>query len=176
MDYTMLEKVLCDTLKEEQIKLGYAKETIRLYYPMSSLAHILEEDTIDMPKMDEALNIFAEIVENKLGKLQISHKGDRYCILIPPMGSEYIHEVYEDNPFLVALIDLVRKHDCSLEDIVKLFKSFSEEVICEKSETDEFDYVIYFADNKMDDYRYCIKFDHGHTVYHRFTPKDFSQF
>ncbi len=44
MNYALLEKVICETIKEEQIKLGYEKETIRLYYPMGSLANILEEE------------------------------------------------------------------------------------------------------------------------------------
>ncbi len=174
MNYEMLEKVICDTIKEEQIKLGYEKETIRLYYPMRSLAHILEEDITDPDKMDAALALFADKVEDKLGRLQINHNGDRYCILIPPAGAAYVHEIYEDNPFLVAFIDTVRKHDCTLEQILEVFRNYSDQIVCEKSESDEFDYVIYFDNNSMDDYRYCLKFDYGHTSYHRFSKKDFA--
>jgi exonuclease VII small subunit len=174
MNYEMLEKVICDTIKEEQIKLGYEKETIRLYYPMRSLAHILEEDIIETGKMDEALAAFADKVEINLGRLLISHSGDRYCILIPPVGATYVHDSYDDNPFLVAFIDTVRKHDCTLDHVLEVFRNFSNQVVCEKSETDEFDYIIYFNDNGNDDYRYCIKFDYGHTSYHRFSKKDFA--
>lgn len=173
MNYDMLEKVICDTIKEEQIKLGYEKETIRLYYPMRSLANILEEELEDPVRMDEALKSFARMVENKLGGLEISRNADRYCILIPPAGAVYVHEVYEDNPFLTALIDTVRRHECTLEQILKVFHSFSDQVECEKSASDEFDYVIYFKNNAADNYRYCIKFDYGHASYHRFIPKDF---
>ncbi|MBP1755072.1 MAG: hypothetical protein H6Q59_1470 [Firmicutes bacterium] len=173
MNYNMLEKVICDTIKEEQIKLGYEKETIRLYYPMHSLAHILEEEITDTTKMDEALGAFADKIEEKLGKLQISHNGDRYCILIPPSGAVYVNEVYDDNPFLIAFIEAVRKHDCSLEQVLEVFHSFSDQVSCEKSDSDEFDYILFFQDNSEDDYRYCIKFDYGHTSYHRFSKKDF---
>ncbi|MGF7142486.1 hypothetical protein HNQ56_000904 [Anaerotaenia torta] len=173
MNYDMLEKVICDTIKEEQIKLGYEKETIRLYYPMRSLANILEEDLKEYTGMDKALEQFALRTADKLGRLKISHNGDRYCILIPPAGAAYVHENYGDNPFLSAFIDIIRRNDCTLEQIMEVFYSFSGEVECEKSATDEFDYVIYFRDNAADDYRYCIKFDYGHTVYHRFTPGDF---
>jgi hypothetical protein len=173
MNYDLLEKVICDAIKEEQIKLGYEKETIRLYYPMHSLAHILEEDIVESVGMDEALNTFADRVESKLGKVQVSHNGDRYCILIPPAGAAYVNENYSDNPFLVHFIDTIRKHDCTLEQILEVFHSFSDQVACEKSETDEFDYVIYFKDSRVDDYRYCVKFDYGHTSYHRFSVKDF---
>ncbi|MDF2484932.1 MAG: hypothetical protein K0R46_1100 [Herbinix sp.] len=174
MNYNMLEKVICDTIKEEQIKLGYEKETIRLYYPMHSLAHILEEDITDVAKMDAALAAFATTVEDKLGRIQLSHSGDRYCVLIPPAGAAYVNENYGDNPFLQAFIDAVRKHDCTLEQIMEVFHAFSDQVECEKSESDEFDYIIYFKDNAIDDYRYCIKFDLGHTSYHRFSKKDFA--
>ena len=125
--------------------------------------------------MAEALSGFADLVKDKLGRLQISHTEDRYCILIPPEGTEYVHQNFEDNPFLVALIDLVRGHNCTLEDILSLFRTYSDQVVCEESRSEEFDYVIYFGDSKIDDYRYCIKFDQGHTVYHRFSRKDFEQ-
>ena len=39
MGYERLEKSLTDTIKEEQAKLGFRKEAIRLYYPLSSLNH-----------------------------------------------------------------------------------------------------------------------------------------
>ncbi len=173
MNYDMLEKVVCDAIKEEQIKLGYEKETIRLYYPMHSLIHILEEDIAEAGRMDEALTVFADRVESKLGKVQVSHDGDRYCILVPPAGAAYVNENYSNNPFLVAFIDTIRKHNCTLEQILEVFHSFSDQVVCEKSESDEFDYVIFFKDSSIDDYRYCIKFDYGHTSYHRFSEKDF---
>lgn len=173
MNYSMLEKVICDTIKEEQIKLGYEKETIRLYYPMRSLAHILEENIEDQQRMDEALGAFIKKVENKLGKLQVSHDGDRYCILIPPSGAAYVNEAYDDNLFLTAFIEVIKKHDCTLEQVLEVFHTFSDQVECMKYESDEFDYIIYFKDNKADDYRYCIKFDYGHTSYHRFLKRDF---
>ena len=40
MNYTKLTNNLIDLVKEEQAKLGYRKEAIRLYYPLSSLQHI----------------------------------------------------------------------------------------------------------------------------------------
>ena len=35
MGYERLEKSLIDLVKEEQANLGYRKEMIRLYYPLS---------------------------------------------------------------------------------------------------------------------------------------------
>ena len=39
MEYKRLEQSLIDIVKEEQAKLGYQKEKIQLYYPLSSLNH-----------------------------------------------------------------------------------------------------------------------------------------
>lgn len=39
MGYDKLERNLIDIIKEEQAELGFFKEDIRLYYPLSSLNH-----------------------------------------------------------------------------------------------------------------------------------------
>lgn len=173
MNYTLLEKVICDTIKEEQIKLGYERETIRLYYPMSSLVNILEEEIRDTGELDEALKGFVTAIGGKLGELKISHTGDRYCILIPPEGAAYVHEAYGENPFLSAFIKAISQHSCDLDTLLEIFRSYSDRVVCEKSRSEEFDYVIYFKEDSRDNYRYCIKFEGRHTTYHRFLQKDY---
>lgn len=40
--YQKLMDNLCDIVAEEQAKLGYMKEPIRLYYPLSSLNHFFQ--------------------------------------------------------------------------------------------------------------------------------------
>lgn len=175
MNYTNLVKVICDTVKENQIKIGYEKETIRLYYPMSSIAHILEMEINDMAEMDLILNDFVGIKDLHLGHIEITHSGDRYCLIIPPEGVQYVHDNYEDNPFLTAFIEEIRQHDCSLEKLLKVFYTFSDKVHYEKSNIDDFDYVIYFEDNSLDNYRYCIKFEGEHTIYHRFLISDYDE-
>ena len=40
MGYDKLERNLIDIIKEEQAKLGFFREDIHLYYPLSSLNHI----------------------------------------------------------------------------------------------------------------------------------------
>ena len=37
MQYEVLIKNIIDQVKEAQIKIGYARETVRLYYPVTSL-------------------------------------------------------------------------------------------------------------------------------------------
>ena len=50
MKYSKLENNIIDVLTEEQIKLGYRSETVRLYYPLSSLRHFLpgNEDSAEI--------------------------------------------------------------------------------------------------------------------------------
>ena len=40
--YARLEKSLIDIVKEQQAKLGYRKEIVRLYYPLSTFRHFFE--------------------------------------------------------------------------------------------------------------------------------------
>ena len=39
----------------------------------------------------------------------------------------------------------------------------------------DFDYVLYFQDEEIDPYYYCIKMEMGHTVYHRFIKEDYEK-
>ncbi len=41
MDYKALEEHIKDSVMEEQAKLGFRKEAIRLYYPVGMLNHLL---------------------------------------------------------------------------------------------------------------------------------------
>ena len=59
MDYHKLEQSLIDVVKEEQAKLGYRKEEIRLYYPLSSLNHFFGTEA-DAEEMAQMLTGFAE--------------------------------------------------------------------------------------------------------------------
>ena len=52
MGYDKLERNLIDIVKEEQAKLGFFKEDVRLYYPLSSLNHFFNSsDSADEMQM-----------------------------------------------------------------------------------------------------------------------------
>ena len=53
--YQKLMDNLCDIVAEEQAKLGYMKEPIRLYYPLSSLNHFFGGD-VSADEMQEKLS------------------------------------------------------------------------------------------------------------------------
>ena len=67
MGFKRLEKNLIDIIKEEQAKLGFRKEEIRLYYPLISLNHFFEADD-DVDEMQTRLEQFPEEVKKKIAQ------------------------------------------------------------------------------------------------------------
>jgi hypothetical protein len=174
-DYWTLENNIIDVIKEEQIKLGYRNETIRLYYPMESLNNLLGTD-LSINDLNDELERFCLSVKARLGDVKISYKETRFCILIPPTGVTYVHEEVEDRYFLREFIDKMSKHICTIEDILEVFYRYSNNINCIKMTNGEFDYLIYFEGGLPDAYMYCIKFEDCHAIYHRFTKNDYISF
>ena len=203
LDYSNLERSLIDVIKEEQAKLGYYREDIRLYYPLSSLNHFLGTD-VNADKMQKILEGTGENVDetrnivegkeagsataepivagmnarlsDKLGMVEVSHKGDRFCFHILPEGVEYVHENTKENEFIRELVNLVAKHGCTIDQIYELFTAHSDRVGREKMDNGEFDERIWFRDDADDPYYYCFKQEGGHMIYHRFLPEDYEDF
>ena len=157
MGYERLEKSLIDLVKEEQAKLGYRKEMIRLYYPLSSLNHFMETNA-DSEEMQELLADFPKAAEDIFGE-----------------ASEYVHENMKPNEFIKELVELVAKHGCTMEDIEVLFRSHSDKIVAEPMDNGEFDRMIRFEEGE-DKYYYCFKDEGCHIIYHRFLPEDYADF
>lgn len=186
-NYDNLQRSLIDVIKEEQAKLGYYREDIRLYYPLSSLNHFFgtnvgademqcildgtgEQDRTPIATgMNEALS-------DKLGMVEVSHRGDRFCFHIPPEGVEYVHENTTENEFIRELVQLVAKHGCTIEEVYQLFTKHSGHVRREPMDNGEFDERIWFEDDAEDPYYYCFKQEGEHMIYHRFLPADYEDF
>lgn len=186
-NYDNLQRSLVDVIKEEQAKLGYYREDIRLYYPLSSLNHFFgtnvgademqlildgtgeQDHTPIATGMNEALS-------DKLGMVEVSHRGDRFCFHIPPEGVAYVHENTTENEFIRELVQLVAKHGCTIEEVYQLFTKHSGHVRREPMENGEFDVRIWFEDDAEDPYYYCFKQEGEHMIYHRFLPADYEDF
>ena len=156
--YKILENNLIDIIKEEQAKLGYRKEKIRLYYPLSSLNNIFSSQD-NVYEMDERLKKLSEYTNETLGEVIVSNKDDRFCFYINEQGAEYVHENTKEDEFIKRLIELVRKHETKVH--------------IEKMEDNEFDTLIYFEEDSEDTYYYCFKDEGFHIIYHRFLPDDY---
>ena len=174
-DFQALENNIIDVIREEQIKLGYRSETIRLYYPMESINNLLGHDN-SITELQEILDRFCEYVKVRLGDVKHSNENRRFCIIIPPSGVTYVHEKVEDRYFLREFIKKISGHHCTLDEILNVFRGYSNKVICNKMNHGEFDYLIYFEDGKPDAFMYCLKFEDCHAIYHRFTKADYENF
>ncbi len=91
-----------------------------------------------------------------------------------PQAAEFIHFHTPHEGFLYDLVAAVSKHGTSIEDIISLFYQCSNNVHVEKMDNGEFDYLVYFEDGIPDDYRYCLKDEGCHVIYHRFTEDDYN--
>lgn len=175
MDFSRLEKNIIDVVKEDQVKLGYRSETMRLYYPMKSINRLISQN-LDIGGMKEALEGFCRQSQDKFGEIQVSNQGERFCFAIPPRGVDYVHAHMEDAEFIRDFVRTIEKHDCTLEDILGQFRKYSDQVHVEKAKHGEFDYLVYFEDGKPDSFRYCITDEGCHFIYHRFTMEDYEDF
>lgn len=196
--YERLREYLYDVILEEQMKLGYERETIRFYSPAASVAHILYIESGDWEALAEALKLFDAYVKETLGTIKVSRcSGERICFLIPAEGAAYVHENRKESPFLAELIawfagnghhaelGMTVEADASgqgtsgermLAEVRAIFEKWSDDVRCIHIGSDEFDDVLYFGNGVPDSYRYCVKFDAGHASYHRFLKEDFDEF
>ena len=159
-----------DQVKELQIKLGYAKETVRLYYPLSSLEMLVGTSADLIGELNDEISL-----QNcGLGQVKFTLHKSRVEVNIPPEGTEYVHQHVEASAFLVDLIDLFQKHHhCEMEDVRAVFARHGNYVSEKMPEGTDFDYVMYFEDQTVDEYYYCIKMEMGHTIYHRFMREDY---
>lgn len=172
MQYAALERMLINSIKEVQMKLGYEKEAIRFYYPEKALLRILRagESGDDIKK---ALKEFKVYVKDRLGEIKITKGQERFCFLIPPKGVQYVCEQEEENGFLREFIEIIEKPGIQLEDIKNVFFKYSDgNYVCESCDGEECDFILYFEDSDRDSYRYFIKFHENHATYHRFLSED----
>lgn len=165
---------ITDQIKEGQLKLGYIRETVRLYYPEESLMQICEYEG-EATGFEDALKQGLK-ASTKLGPILITNNMGRYEFTIGEEGVEYVHGL-DGYDFLKSIIELFAgNHHCSLKEVQEVFAGFGSH-FCEKMPEDsDFDYVFSFADEDIDPYYYCIKFEMGHTIYHRFTKWDYESF
>ena len=176
--YGRLEKSLVDLMKEEQAKLGFRKEAVRLYYPLSTLQHFF--DCRDGEKeMLQRLQELPDGLCSRLGTVTVTAKGERFCFFIPEEGSVYVKEHMKPNEFIRNLVEKVGRHGCTMEEIKELFCSRSPEpgsVEYHPVDNGEFDWLIRFVNDPEDSYYYCFKQEGMHMIYHRFLPEDYEDF
>ncbi len=173
MNFELLEKNIIDFIQEQNLKIGYRSEPVRIYYFLSSLNRYAGQKDGSIDDMNHYLTAFAEYEKENFGEIRFSNSKDRFCLIIPEKGNDYIHSLPAQDTFLPALLDLVSVHGCTYENLLDLFRKFSPDIHTENIRTEDFDYLIYFENGIPNDYRYCFKEEGEHMIYHRFTPGDY---
>lgn len=179
MEINGLIENITEQIKEAQLKLGFAHEQIRLYYPPEELCSLLQLPYDSGEEvLRAALKEETALTGTSLGQIRFFRCRDgRIEVRIPAAGAAYVHEHVPDPPFLVSIIELFReKHDLTIEEICDCFARFSDCYVCEKMEPGaEFDYTLYFPEGEPDPWYYCVKMEMGHTIYHRFRKEDYQR-
>jgi len=166
-----LETLLTDTVFEGYAKIGTLKEPFRLYYPKEALENILNTSN---ESLSQKLKAFKSYAGKNLGEITISDaQENRLCFSIPAQGIDYSVKNGKNREFIKELIDTVSKHDSKIEDIIKIFKKYSDDFIISNVALDDFDYVLHSPSGKPDNYCYCFKNEDCHLIYHRFLKEDF---
>lgn len=177
IDYKALEENICDTIKEWQMKIGYRREKMQLYYKDSSLCSLLNIDlSLTGTALLKVLSGFSSYSASRLGECHFSYQGHRFCVEVSEQGTLYVKENKPDSLFLRAFIDIVTKKGVTPEDIKNVFSSYSKDFVFEDRRRDDLGYVFFFNDDAIDKYVYCIEWDEFGTTYHRFTKKDYENF
>lgn len=175
MNYKRLEKNIIDNIKEAQIKLGFDNRPMSLNYAESSLKNLLGTDDVE-----SALEDFSVSVADRLGEITFRKIKIGFCVTVSEKGTSYVNSL-DRFEFIEEFVNTVRKHGISIDDVIAVFKKYSDNVVIEEKHNGEFDYLIYFADGVPDDYYYCITLEeeidgHIHITYHRFIKEDYEEF
>lgn len=173
-----LERNLEAMVHEGIVKLGYRRgEQISIYYDYDLLVYLLNiEEAKDNPKYDIMPNLqeFLSFIQKNWGKVTIELENNRYKFILSAFAVSYVHIKNKDNTFLSDLINVISKKDCNLDEILKVFRNYSEEVVSQESTNLEFDYVVYFKDTTIDEFKYCFTFGELGKYYHRLTDYDYN--
>lgn len=163
MNFSRLEKNLTDNIKEAQLKLGYDSRPMSLNYMSRSLAYLIGAECTE-----EVLADFAEYVKSRLGQLSFRAVKDGWCITVSAEGTAYVNNL-TGYDFLTELIGTVRRHGVSMEQVLDIFRKYSDNITVKEIHNDEFDLLVY----GIDSYYYCLTDEGCHITYHRFIREDY---
>lgn len=177
MNSKRFEQNIIDNIREAQLKIGYDERPISFNYFSASLCHMLGTDAVD----DDILCRFAEYAAPRLGEITYRPIKDGWCITVSAQGTAYVHNTPDKSGFLADFIAVVSCHGITMDDVLDVFRRYSDKITVREINNDEFDLLVYFTDGVPDDYRYCLTAEPCsgggvHVTYHRFIPEDYEDF
>lgn len=176
LGFKELEINIETTIYEGILKLGYhPKESLNIYYDLDLLNYLLQKNFATSSLCLDYLQKFIAYVNPRLYEISILQEKGRFKFTVPKEGIAYIYNQYQNNKFLNELINTVKTHNFTLEDILAIFSHYTDEFVCEKMDNSEFQYVIYFKDSHIDKFKYCFSFDEMGGYYHRLLDYSFNK-
>ena len=179
IDFAALEQNIIDFIQEAMAKIGALPGPVSMNYPLDSLNALLGTDCTPETVVP-VLRAFRDFARERLGEIKVRLVEGKYCLTVPAEGVGWVAEHAPPNPFLTELVALVAGSfgaRRTIEDLLAVFRRYSDRVVCKEIAGEpEFNYLIFFADGKPDSYRYCIDLDPDHITYHRLTPHDYAAF
>ncbi|MDY4970557.1 MAG: DUF3877 family protein [Lachnospiraceae bacterium] len=175
-----LEKHILDTMKEWQLKLGSIDQQISLYYPVESICDYLQEKE---PETESERTALLHTVKKYLsgqapylGDISLSYADSRMCINIPAKGSLYVAENIKTSDFLKGFLEVLKQQN--LDKIKEYFHEYAARcggTVVEKVDEEDMGTVLYFEQEDIDPYVYCIDQDVFGVTYHRFAREDYEK-
>lgn len=172
--YSYLLKNLSDSIFEMMLKLQEDhNNSMCIYYTPDLAAYLLGVNENEVAAYIVGFKVYAD---SYIGNVDISTASDgRIGIKV---FSEGIDIIMNSNPrryFLRELIEKIRFRNCDLNTIKKVFEKEGTSFICENVDDSEFQHVLYFEDENIDEYKYCFTFDAMGSYYHRLIDYDFDK-
>lgn len=164
LNTTRLTNHIISTVYEGLIKLGtHGNENYTIFYDLDLINHLLGTTYTDkMECLNDLIRVYhANTTDDTNDTLHMNlalEKG-RFRITILASSIPYILSSGESNGFLKDIIELVKTQHFHIEDVKRLFESYSSDYTCEETNHPEFQYVLYFNQEKINQYKYCFSFD-----------------
>lgn len=170
-----LEKHVIDTMKEWQVKMGSLDSNIRLYYPKASLCRYLSLSMeIDNKELSEYMEQYFDSHAKYLGRVTVHAEHDRFCVMVGKEGCDYIEKKVPEPEFLTKLLKVLKNQ--KMQNIIQFFEEYARmhgTDICIRNEEGGLETVLYFEDEKVEPYVYCIDANEFGITYHRFTKDEY---
>lgn len=170
-----LEKHIIDTMKEWQMKIGSLDSGMRLYYPKGSLCDYLHlEKGIKNEALKEHIEKYLSGNAAHLGAVAVSYEGDRFCLFVGKEGCAHVEQAVPEPEFLTKFLAALKLQD--MDAIRGVFREYAQQhgttVHCEKEE-DGIGTALYFENEDVEPYVYCVEENEFGITYHRFAKSDF---
>ena len=170
-----LEKHIEDTMKEWQMKIGSLDSGMRLYYPKCSLCDYMNlSRDIKNEVLQEYIEKYLASHAGHLGEVKISHDSDRFCLYVGKAGCSYVEQNIPEPEFLTRFLEALKIQD--MDAILRVFHDYAKQhgtTVCAEKEEDGIGTALYFENEDVEPYVYCVEQNEFGITYHRFAKSDF---